>query len=210
MEACAKRCYWTYYRLSLLRYHPSVPHYRPSLLPDRSWPTFSIKWCDTTVLMVIAHTIFSSLLFYATAAVSQLYLGSDMMFDMTRRKPETTLSQTWGNFILPRHIGMVWEELALDDAVSYRQWVNGLTAAQLNVIGMVLEDLVERNGEQLIIKRRHCKADLHSKLPNNCNARYSSFGRNQYFLLLFLLFNCYIETQGKALFGWKALWIATT
>ena len=32
---------------------------------------------------------------------------------------------TQGIFNLPHHIGMVWQELAFDDAVSYTQQVNG-------------------------------------------------------------------------------------
>ena len=41
-----------------------------------------------------------------------------MMYKM-RRKPEPTLLLTPEIFNLPRHICMVWEELAFDDAVSY-------------------------------------------------------------------------------------------
>ena len=39
------------------------------------------------------------LLFYAIAAIFQLYHGNDMMYEMRRRKPEPTL--------LPHQIGMV-------------------------------------------------------------------------------------------------------
>ena len=47
-----------------------------------------------------------------------------MMYVMRRRKPEPTLLPTQWIFNLPHHIGMVWEELAFDDA------------AQLNVIAV--------------------------------------------------------------------------
>ena len=42
-----------------------------------------------------------------------------------RRKPEPTLLPTQGTFNLPHHLGMVWEELAFDAAVSYTQQGNG-------------------------------------------------------------------------------------
>ena len=35
------------------------------------------------------------------------------------------------------HIGMVWEELAIDDAVSYTQRGNGLYVAQLNMVAVM-------------------------------------------------------------------------
>ena len=67
-----------------------------------------------------------SLLFYAIAAVFQLYHGGDMIYKMRRRKPGPTLLPTQGIFNLPHHVGMVWEQLAFDDAVSYTQRGNGL------------------------------------------------------------------------------------
>ena len=54
-----------------------------------------------------------------TPTVFRLYLGSDMMYEMRRRKPEPTLLPTEVIFILPHHTGMVSEGLAFDDAVSY-------------------------------------------------------------------------------------------
>ena len=51
---------------------------------------------------------------------------SDMLYEMRRRKPDPTLLLTHGIFNLVHHIGMVWEELAFDDAVSYTQQGNGL------------------------------------------------------------------------------------
>ena len=65
------------------------------------------------------------LLFYATATVFQLYRHGDIMYEMMR-KPGSTLLPMQGTFNLPHHIGIVWEEPAFDDAVSYTQWGNGL------------------------------------------------------------------------------------
>ena len=48
-----------------------------------------------------------------------------MTYEM-RRKPEPTLLLTQGIFNVSHDIGMVREELADDDAVSYTQWENGL------------------------------------------------------------------------------------
>ena len=50
----------------------------------------------------------------------------DVMYDMSRRKPEPTLLPTQGIFYVQHHIGMVREELDFVDAVSYTQWENGL------------------------------------------------------------------------------------
>ena len=41
-----------------------------------------------------------------------------MMYEMRRREPEPTLSPTQGIFNLIHNIGIVWKELAIDDAVS--------------------------------------------------------------------------------------------
>ena len=41
-----------------------------------------------------------------------------------RRKPHPTFLPTKAIFNLPYHIGMVWEELAIDDTVSDTQWRN--------------------------------------------------------------------------------------
>ena len=46
------------------------------------------------------------------------------------RKPEPTLLLTQGIFYLPHHIGMVWEELDFDNAVSYTQRGNEKSAKQ--------------------------------------------------------------------------------
>ena len=61
------------------------------------------------------------LLFYVIATVFQLYLGSDMIDEMTRRTPEPTLLPTKVIFNLLHHIGMVSEELVFDDTISYTQ-----------------------------------------------------------------------------------------
>ena len=47
-------------------------------------------------------------------------------YKMRRRKHEPTLLLTQGIFNHPHHIGMVWEELAFDDTISYTQQENGL------------------------------------------------------------------------------------
>ena len=52
--------------------------------------------------------------------------GFDMMYEMRRRKPMPTLLPTQGIVNLPHHIGMLGEQLAFDDAVTYTQWGNGL------------------------------------------------------------------------------------
>ena len=49
-----------------------------------------------------------------------------MMYEMKRRKSESTLLQTQLIFNLPHHIGMVWEEYAFDYTVSYTQLGDGL------------------------------------------------------------------------------------
>ena len=67
------------------------------------------------------------LLFYAIATVLQLNLGGVMIYEMRRRrKPDPTLLLINWIFNLPHHIGMVREELAFDDALSYSQQGNGL------------------------------------------------------------------------------------
>ena len=60
-----------------------------------------------------------------------------MMYEM-RRQPEPTLLPTQGIFNLQHHMGMVWEELVFDDAVSstYTKW-GKWNAAQLNVIARI-------------------------------------------------------------------------
>ena len=45
-----------------------------------------------------------------------------MMYEMKKRKPKPTFLPIQGIFNLPDHIGMVWDKLAFDDAVSYTQW----------------------------------------------------------------------------------------
>ena len=61
------------------------------------------------------------LLLYNIATVFQLYHGSDMMYEMRRRKPEPTLLLTEAIFNLQHHIDMILEELAFDDAISCTQ-----------------------------------------------------------------------------------------
>ena len=54
----------------------------------------------------IVSTVFA-LLLYAIATIFQLYIGSDMMYKMRRRKPEPTPLATQGHFNLPHHVDMV-------------------------------------------------------------------------------------------------------
>ena len=58
-----------------------------------------------------------------------------MLYEMRMRKPELTCLPTQGLFNPPHHIGMVGEELAFDDAVSYTQRGKQI-AAQLNVMAV--------------------------------------------------------------------------
>ena len=59
--------------------------------------------------------------FYAVATVFQLYHGSDMMYEIRRRKPAPMFLLTKETFNLSHHKGMAWEELHFDGAVSYAQ-----------------------------------------------------------------------------------------
>ena len=71
------------------------------------------------------------MLFYAIATVLQLYHGGDMMHEMRRR-----ILPTQGICNLPHHIGMVWEQLAFDEAVCYTRlgkWV----VAQINAMAVM-------------------------------------------------------------------------
>ena len=48
-----------------------------------------------------------------------------MMYEVRRRKPEPLFLPTQGIFDLPHHTGMVWQELAFDNAVNYRLQEDG-------------------------------------------------------------------------------------
>ena len=95
---------------------------------DGRWETAcGVAWT------VIIMDMFVCLLFYAIATVFQLDHGGDMMYEMRRRrKPEATLLLTQGTFNFPHHIGIIWEELAFDNAVSYIQQGNGHQYSALN------------------------------------------------------------------------------
>ena len=72
------------------------------------------------VLPLVKNT--KPLFFSTTARVYQSYHGGDLCMRWGRdRKPEPTPLLTQGIFHLPHHIGMVWEELAFDNTVSYTQ-----------------------------------------------------------------------------------------
>ena len=90
--------------------------------------------CDqNSVLWAKIQVQFCLLLFHAIPTVFQLYHGGDMIYGMGRRNPEPTLLPPQGIFHLPHHIGMVWEELAFDDAVIQVQWDD----SRFNVVSKV-------------------------------------------------------------------------
>ena len=62
----------------------------------------------------------------AIAIVFQLYHGSSMMYEMRMINPYITLLSNRGIFNLPHQIGLAWQELAIDEAVSHTQQGNGL------------------------------------------------------------------------------------
>ena len=61
------------------------------------------------------------MLFHATGTVFQCYIGDDMVYELRKRKPESSILSIQGIFNLLHHIGTVWEKLAFDDAVNYAQ-----------------------------------------------------------------------------------------
>ena len=62
---------------------------------------------ETVAWAASGTTLYCLLLFYTMATLFQLYRGSDMMYEMKRRKPDPTLLPTHGIFNLQHHIGMV-------------------------------------------------------------------------------------------------------
>ena len=62
---------------------------------------------------------FLDIFIYAIATLFQLYFGSDMMYEMRRKKPESTLLPTDGIFNLPHHIGMVTVKIFITVAVHF-------------------------------------------------------------------------------------------
>ena len=61
-------------------------------------------------------------------SITVIYYGGDMIYEMRSRMPEPTPLPIQGIFNLPH--GMIWEELAFDDAVSYSQWEMDCSTAQ--------------------------------------------------------------------------------
>ena len=100
-------CWWM---MSLIRARNVLWH--TGHVRDCSW---KVCWVQETIIFQLMLLV-CLLLFYAKATVFQLYHGSDMIYEMRRRKPEPTLLPTQGFFNLPHHTGMVWEELGFDDA----------------------------------------------------------------------------------------------
>ena len=58
-------------------------------------------------LFIVGFFCLVLLLFYAIATVFQLYLGSDMIHEMRKRKPQPILLPTQRIFNIPHDIGMV-------------------------------------------------------------------------------------------------------
>ena len=71
-------------------------------------------WLDHLFVLLLV-------LFYAIVTVFQLYHAGDMMYDMTRRKPEPTLLLTQRIFNLPHHVGTEWEELIMMYVIHNRE-----------------------------------------------------------------------------------------
>ena len=105
--------------------HPGL-----ELLPRCKTPTTNQTNCPACSLSSrpthIWYEIKFDLLFYAIATVFQLNHSSDVIYAMRRRKPKPTLLPTRGIFNFRYHVGVVWEKLVFDDAVSYTQQENGL------------------------------------------------------------------------------------
>ena len=93
-------------------------HYKSSLNRPTVGQTLNGSFMEVVFVCLV--------LFYVIATVFQLYHGSDMIYEMRRRKPEWTLLPTQEIFMLPPHICLAWGELTFDTAVSYTQQVNGL------------------------------------------------------------------------------------
>ena len=62
---------------------------------------------DCLVPLKPSMTIWICLLLFCGIATAFQFHGSDMMYEMRRRKPEPTLLLTQGTFNLPHHTGMV-------------------------------------------------------------------------------------------------------
>ena len=73
--------------------------------PDKNVDIKLIKGVNLTKVLKNIRG-FCALLFYTIATVIQLYHGSDMMYEMRRGKPESTLLPAQGIFNLPHHIYM--------------------------------------------------------------------------------------------------------
>ena len=67
-------------------------------LSSRYVNTCRCGMCVCRSVYIMHACTFVWLLFYTVAIVFQLYHGSDMMYEMTRRKPKPTLLPTRGIF----------------------------------------------------------------------------------------------------------------
>ena len=84
-----------------------------ALVSVRDWMG---QYQDTILFLVVSHHNNS------ISVISWWCYG----YEMRWRQPKPTLLLTRGIFNLPHHMGLVWEELAFDNAVSYTQQGNGL------------------------------------------------------------------------------------
>ena len=71
-------------------------------------------------------------LFYTITTVFQSYQGSDMLYEMRRRKADPTVIPTHEILNLPHHMGVMKAELAIDDAVGYVHQRNGLQHSEMS------------------------------------------------------------------------------
>ena len=81
---------------------------------------FSWGWCNSFVCLLLLYAVISW-----------------WWYDVWDENPEPTLLLTQGIFNLPHHIGIVWEELAFDNASRCKLYTAGkCVAAQLNAMAV--------------------------------------------------------------------------
>ena len=86
------------------------------------WNLRLILTITTTEVVQTQGFLFDCLLLFYAATLFQLYHGVDMnLWDEKNKAQAYNFTDSNGTFNLPHHIGMVWEELAFDDRVSYTQ-----------------------------------------------------------------------------------------
>ena len=77
---------------------------------SHSQTNVSLQSKDNWFLMT-QFLIVCLLLVYVIAMVFQWYHGSDMMYEMRRRKPDFAILPTQGIFNLPHQIGVLWYDI---------------------------------------------------------------------------------------------------